>query len=141
MGRFLLCALAVLALGGVVAEASVEVVFQDGVVITGESISHSNGLYRLDQGSRGILTIPAKLVREFRYRGEATDIRQVGKELGVRYVLEGSVRKSGNQVRVSCQLVESENGITLWAERLDRSQEVLVHDHDEIGLGGGSEDL
>ena len=66
MGRFLLCALAVLALGGVVAEASVEVVFQDGVVITGESISHSNGLYRLDQGSRGILTIPAKLVREIR---------------------------------------------------------------------------
>lgn len=66
MGRFLPGALAVLLLGGVAAQASVEVVFQDGVVITGESISHSNGLYYLDQGRRGVLTIPAKLVREIR---------------------------------------------------------------------------
>jgi rare lipoprotein A len=66
MGRFLLCAIAVLALGGVAAEAGVDVVFRDGTVITGESISHSDGLYFLDQGPRGVLTIPAKLVREVR---------------------------------------------------------------------------
>jgi rare lipoprotein A len=66
MGRFLLCALAILALGNSAAETRVDVVLQDGGVFTGESITHSKGLYFLDQGSRGILTIPAKLVREVR---------------------------------------------------------------------------
>jgi rare lipoprotein A len=66
MGRFLLGTLAVLALGGVVAEASVDVVFRDGGVVTGKSISHADGLYYLDQGPRGVLTIPAKLVLEVR---------------------------------------------------------------------------
>ena len=77
MGRFLLCALAVLALGGAAAEASVDVVLQDGGVHTGESITHSDGLYFLDQGSRGVLTIPEKLVREVR----APDIIEIDAEL------------------------------------------------------------
>lgn len=71
----------------------------------------------------------------FRYRGAATDIRQAGKELGVRYVLEGSVRKSGNQVRVNCQLVQSENGTCIWAERFDRSMADIFALQDEIAQG------
>lgn len=71
----------------------------------------------------------------FRYRGTATDIRQVGRELGVRYVLEGSVRRSGNHVRVNCQLVESENGVSLWAVRLDHSLTDIFELQDDITQG------
>jgi len=55
----------------------------------------------------------------FTYKGKAVDIRQVGRELGVRYVLEGGVRKAGNRLRVSTQLIEAETGAHLWAERFD----------------------
>ena len=51
--------------------------------------------------------------------GKAVDIRQVGRELGVRYVLEGGVRKAGNRLRLSAQLIETENGAHLWADKLD----------------------
>ncbi len=71
----------------------------------------------------------------FRYRGAATDVRKVGTELGVRYVLEGSVRKSDNQVRINCQLVESENGTNIWAERFDRSMTDIFTLQDEITQG------
>ena len=53
----------------------------------------------------------------FVYKGKAVDIKQVGRELGVRYVLEGSVRKSGNRVRITGQLIEAENGRHVWADR------------------------
>jgi adenylate cyclase len=56
----------------------------------------------------------------FSYKGRAVDVKQVGRELGVRYVLEGSLRKSGNRIRVSAQLVEAETGNHVWAERYDR---------------------
>lgn len=56
----------------------------------------------------------------FTYKGKASDVRRIGQELGVRYVLEGSVRKAGSGVRVSAQLVESETGTHLWANRYDR---------------------
>ena len=55
----------------------------------------------------------------FTYKGRSVDIRQVGRELGVRYVLEGSVRKSGNRVRISGQLVQAETGMHAWAEHYD----------------------
>ena len=55
----------------------------------------------------------------FTYKGHAVDIKQVGRELGVRYVLEGSIRKSGNRVRITGQLVHAENGMHVWAERYD----------------------
>jgi TolB-like protein len=55
----------------------------------------------------------------FTYKGRAIDIKQVGRELGVRYVLEGSVRKSGGHVRVSGQLIEAASGRHLWADRFD----------------------
>src|SRR5262249_3190221 len=56
----------------------------------------------------------------FTYKGRAVDVKQVGRELGVRYVLEGSVRKSRNRIRVTAQLVEAATGNHVWAERYDR---------------------
>jgi TolB-like protein/cytochrome c-type biogenesis protein CcmH/NrfG len=56
----------------------------------------------------------------FTYKGRAVDVKQVGRELGVRYVLEGSVRKAGQRVRVTAQLIDAESGGHLWADRLDR---------------------
>jgi TolB-like protein len=55
----------------------------------------------------------------FAYKGRTVDVRQVGRELGVRYVLEGSVRKAGPRVRITGQLVEAETGAQLWADRYD----------------------
>ena len=55
----------------------------------------------------------------FTYKGQAVDVKQVGRELGVRYVLEGSVRKAGNRVRITGQLIEAETGAHLWADRFD----------------------
>src|SRR5215469_16755856 len=56
----------------------------------------------------------------FTYKGRAVDVKQVARELGVRYVLEGSVRKGGNRLRITAQLVEAETGNHVWAERFDR---------------------
>jgi TolB-like protein/Tfp pilus assembly protein PilF len=55
----------------------------------------------------------------FTYKGRAVDVKQVGRELGVRYVLEGSVRKAGNRVRIAGQLVDASMGVHLWADRFD----------------------
>jgi adenylate cyclase len=55
----------------------------------------------------------------FTYKGQATDVKRVGRELGVRYVLEGSVRKGGGRVRITAQLIEAETGAHLWADRFD----------------------
>ena len=59
----------------------------------------------------------------FTYKGQAIDVKQVGRELGVRYVLEGSVRKGGNRVRITAQLIDAETGAHLWADRFDGSLE------------------
>ena len=59
----------------------------------------------------------------FVYKGRAIDVRDVGQELGVRYVLEGSVRKAGNRVRITAQLIDAETSNHVWAERYDRSLE------------------
>src|SRR6266851_4236295 len=55
----------------------------------------------------------------FTYKGRAGDVKQIGRELGVRYVLEGSVRKGGNRVRITAQLIDAANGAHLWADRFD----------------------
>src|SRR5471030_124751 len=55
----------------------------------------------------------------FTYKGKAVDVRQVGRELGVRYVLEGSVRKAGGRIRITAQLIEAASNKHLWAEKLD----------------------
>src|SRR6516162_3419403 len=59
----------------------------------------------------------------FTYKGRAVDVRQVGRELGVRYVLEGSVRKAGSRVRITGQLVEAATGAHLWADRFEGTLE------------------
>jgi adenylate cyclase len=68
----------------------------------------------------------------FTYKGRHVDIRQVGRELGVRYVLEGSVRKGGNRIRITGQLIEAETGAHLWAERYDRILDDVFAIQDEI---------
>lgn len=70
----------------------------------------------------------------FSYKGRAVDIKQVGQELGVRYVLEGSLRKSGNRVRLTAQLIEAESGNHVWAERYDRELADIFVMQDEITL-------
>jgi adenylate cyclase len=68
----------------------------------------------------------------FTYKGRAVDVKQVGRELGVRYVLEGSMRKAGNRIRVTAQLVEAETGKHVWAERYDRDLADIFAVQDEI---------
>jgi TolB-like protein/class 3 adenylate cyclase/Flp pilus assembly protein TadD len=68
----------------------------------------------------------------FAYKGVNIDVRQVGRELGVRYILEGSVRKGGNRVRITGQLVEADTGNHLWAERYDRAADDVFAIQDEI---------
>ena len=68
----------------------------------------------------------------FSYKGSAIDIRQVASELGVRFVLEGSVRKAGNRVRVTVQLIDAETGHHVWAERYDREMEDIFDLQDEM---------
>jgi TolB-like protein/class 3 adenylate cyclase len=68
----------------------------------------------------------------FTYKGKAVDIKQVGRELGVRYVLEGSVRKAGNRVRITGQLIDASNGAHLWANRFDGDLEDIFDLQDEV---------
>ena len=68
----------------------------------------------------------------FTYKGKPVDAKQIGRELGVRYVLEGSVQRSGNQVRINAQLVDAETGAHLWAERFDRDAGDLFALQNEI---------
>lgn len=68
----------------------------------------------------------------FSYKGAAIDVREVAKELGVRYVLEGSVRKAGNRMRVTAQLIDAATGHHVWAERYDREMEDIFALQDEM---------
>ena len=95
--------------------------FSDGIaddIITELSRSHS--LFVIARNS------------SFTYRGRAVDVKQVARELGVRYVLEGSVRRSGAQVRVGARLVDAETGNHIWAERYDREHPDIFAIQDEI---------
>ena len=68
----------------------------------------------------------------FTYKGRAVDVRQVGRELGVRYVLEGSVRKAGSRVRITGQLVDAATGAHLWADRFDGTLEDVFDLQDQV---------
>jgi TolB-like protein/class 3 adenylate cyclase/Tfp pilus assembly protein PilF len=70
----------------------------------------------------------------FTYKGQAVDVKQVGRELGVRYVLEGSVRKAVGRVRITAQLIDAQNGAHLWADRFDGSLEDVFELHDKVAL-------
>ena len=95
--------------------------FADGMVediITG--LSRIGGLFVIARNS------------SFIYKGRAVDIRQVGRELGVRYVLEGSVRKAANRVRITGQLIEAETGTHLWADRFDSTLDQVFDLQDHV---------
>jgi TolB-like protein len=68
----------------------------------------------------------------FSYKGKSPDVRQVGRDLNVRYVLEGSVQRGGNRLRINVQLIDTENGNHLWAERFDKPVADLLDVQDEI---------
>jgi adenylate cyclase len=68
----------------------------------------------------------------FVYKGKAVDVRRVGRELGVRYVLEGGVRKAGNRLRITAQLIEAETGAHLWADRYDGALDDVFDLQDQI---------
>src|SRR5271166_3827665 len=68
----------------------------------------------------------------FTYKGKAVDLKQIGRELNVRYVLEGSVQRGGNRMRVNAQLIDAETGNHLWAERFDKPLADLFDMQDEI---------
>jgi TolB-like protein/class 3 adenylate cyclase/Tfp pilus assembly protein PilF len=95
--------------------------FADGIVediIT--ALSHFNFLFVIARNS------------SFAYKGRSPDIRQVGRELGVRYVLEGSVRKAASKVRITSQLINSENGAHIWADRIDGALENIFELQDQV---------
>jgi TolB-like protein/Tfp pilus assembly protein PilF len=68
----------------------------------------------------------------FSYKGKSVDVKQIGRELGVRYILEGSIRKIGNRVRITAQLINATTGAHLWAERYDRDLTDIFALQDEI---------
>src|SRR5439155_4321602 len=68
----------------------------------------------------------------FSYKGRALDLREVGRELGVRYLAEGSVRRAGERIRVTTQLIDTRSGSHLWAERYDREFKDIFSVQDEI---------
>src|SRR5262249_15144201 len=68
----------------------------------------------------------------FTYRGQSVDVKQVGRELGVRYVLEGSVRRAGGRVRITAQLIDALTGTHLWADRFDGSLEDVFDLQDKV---------
>jgi adenylate cyclase len=95
--------------------------FSDGIaddIIT--ELSRSRSLFVIARNS------------SFTYKGRAVDVKQVARELGVRYVVEGSVRRSGSCIRVTAQLIDAETGNNMWAERYDRALEHVFAVQDEI---------
>src|SRR5207249_1640325 len=68
----------------------------------------------------------------FTYKGNPTDVKQIGRELGARYVVEGSVRRTGDQVQVNVQLIDTESGAHPWADRFDTDRRDLANAQAEI---------
>jgi TolB-like protein len=97
--------------------------FADGItddIIT--ALSHSPSLFVIARAS------------SFAYKGKAIDIRHIGRELGVRYVLEGSVRRAGQRLRITGQLVDAETGSHLWADKLDSVLEDVFDLQDRVTM-------
>src|SRR5690349_565005 len=68
----------------------------------------------------------------FTYKGRSVNIQDVGRELGVRYVLEGSIQTSGDRVRVTAQLIEAATNVHVWSERYDRSLDDIFNVQNEV---------
>ena len=87
------------------------------------ALSRCNGLFVIARNS------------SFTYKGRVADVRQIGSELGVRYVLEGSVRRAGSQLRISGQLVSAETGALIWADRFDGEMSAVFDLQDRVAEG------
>ena len=85
---------------------------------------------RQSRGCRGSFVIARNSA--FTYKGRAVDLKQVGQELGVRYVLEGSVRKAGNRVRITEQLIDTTSGAQIWADRFDGAIDDIFDLQDQV---------
>ena len=96
--------------------------FADGVTesLTMEYLSRINGAFVIARNTA------------FTFKGKAVDVKKLGRELNVRYVLEGSVQRGGNRLRVNVQLIDAETGNHLWAERFDKPVADLFDMQDEI---------
>jgi TolB-like protein len=97
--------------------------FADGVVeeiIT--ALSRFSGLFVIARNS------------SFAYKGRSVDVKQVGSELGVRYVLEGSVRRSGHRIRITGQLIDASTGAHLWADRFEGASEDIFDLQDQVAM-------
>jgi TolB-like protein/Tfp pilus assembly protein PilF len=95
--------------------------FVDGITETlTTDLSRSSGVFAISRSTA------------FGYKGKSMDIRQIGRELGVRYVLEGSVQCAGERLRINAQLVDAESGAHLWAERFDKQRTDLLDMQDEV---------
>ncbi len=95
--------------------------FSDGItedIITG--LSRFRNLFVIARSS------------SFTYKGRAVNVRDVGRDLGVHYILEGSVRRAGNRIRVTAQLIDAETGHHIWADRYDRKLEDIFAVQDEL---------
>ena len=68
----------------------------------------------------------------FRYRGQDVDVQRVGRELGVQYIVEGSVRRIGKRIRITAQLIDTATGHHVWADRFDRNEEELFAVQDQV---------
>jgi len=97
--------------------------FCDGITetIIG-ALSHNKNLFVIARNST------------FAYKGKSIDVRQVGRELGARYVLEGSIQKTGERIRISAQLIDTKSGNHLWSERYDRDLKDIFALQDEITI-------
>jgi TolB-like protein len=95
--------------------------FVDGITETlTTDLSRSSGVFAISRSTA------------FAYKGKPMDIRLIGRELGVRYVLEGSVQCAGERLRINAQLVDAESGVHLWAERFDKQRTDLLDMQDEV---------
>ncbi|TGS57702.1 adenylate/guanylate cyclase domain-containing protein, partial [Mesorhizobium sp. M1D.F.Ca.ET.183.01.1.1] len=96
--------------------------------------------YFADGISEDIITALSKLSQlfviarnsSFTFKGQNVQVQEVGRKLGVRYVLEGSVRKSGNRVRITAQLIDATSGGHIWAERFDRDLTDIFAVQDDV---------
>ncbi len=115
--RLSLVVLPFLSIGG----SPEDVPFADGITETlTTDLSRSSGVFVISRNTA------------FAYKGKPIDTRQIGRELGVRYVLEGSVQNVGNRIRINAQLVDVESGAHLWAERFDKQRGDLLEIQDEV---------
>jgi adenylate cyclase len=117
-------------------EARLSIVVLPFVNLSGDASQDYIGDVLTEELTTSLSRLPDSFVvsrtTAFAYRGKAEDVKAIGKELGVRYVLEGSAQKSGARIRVDAQLIDANTGAHLWADQFDASQGEMLEMQDEI---------